>query len=91
MFEQNGNAIGDFNMIDQASGLVHRARQRGRHGRQGLSAGHRGEIASGSGQVQAHLHGRADRRNVGKPVRKIGYIDLMKIRDPRQEGKKAAE
>ena len=28
--------------------------------------------------------------NVGKPVRKIGYIDLMKIQDPEQEGAQAA-
>ena len=29
--------------------------------------------------------------NVGKPVRKIGYIDLMKIQDPDKKARKAAQ
>jgi hypothetical protein len=36
VLEANGNAIGDFNMIDGTTGLDHRARQRRRHRRQGL-------------------------------------------------------
>ena len=36
VFEQNGNAIGDFNMIDADQRPDHRARQRRRHRRQGL-------------------------------------------------------
>ena len=40
VFEQNGNAIGDFNMIDPSARPGHRARQRRRHRRQGLPGGH---------------------------------------------------
>ncbi len=36
VLEQNGNAIGDFNMISPTQGLDHRARRRRGHGRQGL-------------------------------------------------------
>ena len=67
----------------------HRARQWRRHRRQGLPAGQRGEncfpdLAKFKRVYKIELTDA----NVGKPVRKIAYIDLMKIRDPDKKARK---
>ena len=87
VFEQNGNAIGDFNMIDGTYGLViERDNGEGTADR-ACPAGQRGEscfpdLAKFKRVYKIELSDA----NIGKPVQKVGYIDLMKIQDP---GKKA--
>jgi hypothetical protein len=89
VFEQNGNAIGDFNMIDAASGLViERDNGEGTADR-ACPQGTRGDgcfpdIAKFKRVYKIEL----TEANVGKPVRKIAYIDLMKIRDPDHKARK---
>ena len=67
----------------------HRARQWRRHRGQGLPAGQRGEncfpdLAKFKRVYKVELSDA----NVGKPVRKIAYIDLMKIKDPDKKARK---
>ena len=88
-FEQNGNAIGDFNMIDGTSGLVIERDNGEGTADKACPQGTRGDncfpdIAKFKRVYKIEL-GDA---NVGKPVRKIAYIDLMKIRDPDHKARK---
>jgi hypothetical protein len=89
VFEQNGNAIGDFNMIDDRFGLViERDNGEGTkdkacpEGKAGTDCF--GDLAKFKRVVKIELSDA----NVGQPVRKVGYIDLMKIRDPNKKARK---
>ena len=79
--EQDGNAIGDFNMIDEHRGLVIE-----RDGGQGDL-----ELACKENQTEGCFENPAILKRVylididvpvGEPVKKLGYIDLMDINDP---------
>jgi hypothetical protein len=89
VFEQNGNAIGDFNMIDPTNGLVIERDNGEGTADKGCPQGVRGEncfpdVAKFKRVYKIELSDA----NVGKPVRKIGYIDLMKIRVPDKKARK---
>lgn len=88
-FEQNGNAIGDFNMVDATTGLIIERDNGEGTADKACPAGQRREdcfhdIAKFKRIYKVELTDA----NVGKPVRKIGYIDLMKIADPDRKAKK---
>jgi hypothetical protein len=90
VFEQNGNAIGDFNMIDATTGLIIERDNGEGTADKACPAGQRGEncfadIAKFKRVYKIELNDA----NAGKPVRKIGYIDLMKIKDPDKKARKA--
>jgi len=80
--ENDGNAIGDFNMIDETRGLIIE-----RDGGQGDA-----DMACASGQTEGCFEKPAMLKRVylinmdgvgnGEPVRKVGYIDLLNIQDP---------
>lgn len=79
--EQDGNAIGDFNMIDETRGLVIE-----RDSGQGDA-----ELACKDGETDNCFKNPALFKRVylididvapGAPVNKLGYIDLMDIQDP---------
>ena len=87
--EQNGNAIGDFNMIDASTGLIiERDNGEGTadkacaEGKKAPDCFH--DIAKFKRVYKVELTDA----NVGKPVRKIGHIDLMKIADPDKKARK---
>ena len=84
VFEQNGHAIGDFNMIDATSGLIIERDQRRRHRGQGLRRkAPDGPIASPTWRSSsASTRSSSATAMSAGPVRKIGFIDLMKITDP---------
>ncbi|MEM0908613.1 MAG: esterase-like activity of phytase family protein [Pseudomonadota bacterium] len=79
---QDGNAIGDFNMIDETRGLVIE-----RDGGQGHP-----DLACTDGATEGCFEKPALFKRVymidmagvepGQPVKKVGYIDLMDIADP---------
>ena len=81
-FEETGHAIGDFNMIDETRGLVIE-----RDGGQGDA-----ELACQDGKTENCFTNPARFKRIymidfagvenGQPVKKIGYIDLMNIKDP---------
>jgi hypothetical protein len=86
VLELNGNAIGDFNMIDGATGLIIE-----RDNGEGTT-----DKACPAGQKATNcFHDLAKFKriykieltdaNAGGPVRKIGSIDLMKIADPNKK------
>ena len=88
-FEANGNAIGDFNMIDASSGLIIERDNGEGTADKACAAGVRGtdcfpDIAKFKRVYKIELNDA----NVGKPVRKIAYIDLMKIQDPAKKARK---
>lgn len=79
-----GTNIGDFNMVDDTTGLIIE-----RDGGSGTAD----KACSDPAKPQADCFDKPAKHkriykiemtdaNVGKPVRKIGYIDLMKIADP---------
>lgn len=88
-FEANGNAIGDFNMIDGTTGLVIERDNGEGTADKACAAGVRGtdcfaDIAKFKRIYKIELTDA----NAGKAVRKIGYIDLMKIQDPDKKARK---
>ncbi len=88
-FEMNGNAIGDFNMIDATTALVIERDNGEGTPDKACPAGTRGancfpDIAKFKRVYKIEL-GDA---NAGKPVRKIGYIDLLQIQDPNRKARK---
>jgi len=88
-FEQNGNAIGDFNMIDGTTGLIIERDNGEGTTDKACPTGTRGtdcfpDIAKFKRVYKIELTDAT----VGKPVRKIGYIDLMAIQDPDKKAKK---
>ena len=89
VFEQNGNAIGDFNMIDATSGLIiERDNGEGTADKACPQGQPRRELLSGSRQIQARLQGRTVRRQ----CRQAGAQDRLYRPDEdqgsRQEGRK---
>lgn len=89
VLEQNGNAIGDFNMIDGTTGLIiERDNGEGTkdkacaEGTKGPDCFH--DLAKFKRIYKIELTDA----NAGQPVRKIGHIDLMNIADPDKKAKK---
>ncbi|MBK5960390.1 glycerophosphodiester phosphodiesterase [Rhodoplanes elegans] len=91
-FEQNGNAIGDFNMIDGATGLVIERDDFEGTADKACPAGATGTATESCfarpAQFKRVYKIELSDATVGKPVRKIGFIDLMKIQDPDKKAKK---
>ncbi|MFY7958788.1 MAG: esterase-like activity of phytase family protein [Elsteraceae bacterium] len=88
-FELNGNAIGDFNMIDGTTGLVIERDNGEGTADKACAPGLRGtdcfpDIAKFKRVYKIELSDA----NAGKPVRKIGHIDLMAIQDPDKKARK---
>ena len=89
VLETNGNAIGDFNMIDGTTGLIIE--------RDNLEGTADKACAAGAPTTNCFAKPAEFKRvykieltdaNAGGPVRKIGYIDLMKIADPDKKSRK---
>lgn len=87
--EQNGNAIGDFNMIDATTGLIiERDNGEGTadkacaEGTKGPDCFH--DLAKFKRVYKIELTDA----NAGGEVRKIGHIDLMNIADPDKKARK---
>jgi len=89
VLEQNGNAIGDFNMIDATTGMIiERDNGEGTadkacaEGTKGPDCFH--DLAKFKRVYKIELTDA----NAGQSVRKIGHIDLMKIADPDKKARK---
>ncbi|RAI41473.1 esterase-like activity of phytase family protein [Rhodoplanes roseus] len=91
-FEQNGNAIGDFNMIDASSGLIIERDDFEGTADKACPPGTAGAAAETCFAQPAKFKRvykiELSDATVGKPVRKIGFIDLMKIQDPDKKARK---
>ncbi len=89
VFEANGNAIGDFNMIDADAGLVIERDNGEGTTDKACANGVRGtdcfpDVAKFKRVYKIELNDA----NVGKSVRKIAHIDLMNIQDPNKKARK---
>ncbi|MEZ2408366.1 esterase-like activity of phytase family protein [Bosea sp. RCC_152_1] len=90
--EAKGLAIGDFNMIDATTGLIIERDNGEGTADKACAPGSRGpdcfhDIAKHKRIVKIEMTDA----NVGKPVRRIGYIDLMKIADPDGKAKQGTK
>ena len=89
--EQAGLAIGDFNMIDGTTALIIERDNGEGTADKACAQGQRGpdcfhDLAKFKRVVKIEM----TEANVGKAVRKIGFIDLMKIADPDGKAKQGA-
>lgn len=89
--EDKVNAIGDFNMIDATTALIIERDNGEGTADKACAAGQKGpdcfhDLAKFKRIVKIEMTDA----NVGKSVRKVGYIDLMKIADPDKKAKQGA-
>jgi hypothetical protein len=83
MLEANHHAIGDFNMIDATTGLIiERDNGEGTAANACPAGQKRTDCFHDLAQFKRVYKIEMTDSNVGGPVRKIGYIDLMNIADP---------
>ncbi|MDJ1159411.1 esterase-like activity of phytase family protein [Chelatococcus sp. SYSU_G07232] len=81
--EQNGHAIGDFNMIDATTGLIiERDNAEGSADKACPAGEKRPDCFEAPAKFKRVYKIELTDANAGGAVRKIGHIDLMKIRDP---------
>ncbi|TAJ31172.1 esterase-like activity of phytase family protein [Bosea sp. (in: a-proteobacteria)] len=90
--EARSNAIGDFNMIDATTGLIIERDDGEGTADKACPAGERRtdcfhDIARFKRIVKIEM----TEANAGKPVRKIGHIDLLAIRDPDGKAKQGTK
>ncbi|MDR6889669.1 MULTISPECIES: esterase-like activity of phytase family protein [Variovorax] len=81
--ETNGNAIGDFNMIDGTTGLIiERDNGEGTSDKACPEGQKRTDCFHDIARFKRVYKVELNDANVGGAVRKIGYIDLLNIADP---------
>ena len=89
VLEANQHAIGDFNMIDATTGLIiERDNAEGTAARACPEGQKRTDCFNDLAKFKRVYKIEMTDANVGKPVRKIGYIDLMNIADPKKLARK---
>ncbi len=88
-FEENGNAIGDFNMIDGATGLIiERDNGEGTSDKACAPGAPVTGCFSNLAKFKRVYKIELSDATLGKPARKIAFIDLMKIKDPNNKSRK---
>jgi hypothetical protein len=89
VLDQNGLAIGDFNMIDGTTGLIiERDNGEGTGDKACPQGEKRPDCFQEPAKFKRIVKIELSDANVNNPVRKIGYIDLMQIADPDRKAKK---
>ena len=87
--EANGNAIGDFNMIDGDTGLViERDNGEGTSDKACAEGQKRTDCFHDIAKFKRVYKIEMTDASVGGPVRKIGYVDLLNIADPQRIARK---
>ncbi|WP_411884125.1 esterase-like activity of phytase family protein [Polaromonas sp. YR568] len=87
--EANGNAIGDFNMIDATTGLIiERDNGEGTADKACPEGQKRTDCFHDIAKFKRVYKIEMTDANVGGPVRKVGYIDLLNIADPQKLARK---
>jgi hypothetical protein len=90
LLEPEAAAIGDFNMIDATTGLIiERDNGEGTADKACLEGKRAGNCFHDLAKFKRIVRIEMTDANVGAAVRKIGYVDLMKIRDPNEKARKA--
>jgi hypothetical protein len=87
--EANGNAIGDFNLIDADTGLIiERDNGEGTTDKACPEGQKRSDCFHDVAKFKRVYKIEMTDANVGGPVRKIGYVDLLNIGDPNHVSRK---
>ena len=87
--EANGNAIGDFNMVDATTGLIiERDNGEGTADKACPEGQKRSDCFHDIAKFKRVYKIEMTEANVGGPVRKVGYIDLLNIADPHKLARK---
>jgi hypothetical protein len=87
--EANGNAIGDFNMIDGTTGLIiERDNGEGTADKACPEGQKRTDCFHDIAKFKRVYKIEMTDANMGGPVRKVGYIDLLNIADPNKLARK---
>lgn len=90
VLEQNGLAIGDFNMIDGTTGLIiERDKGEGTADKACPAGEKRTDCFNDLARFKRVYKVELSDANANGPVRKIGFTDLMKIADPDKKARKA--
>lgn len=89
VMEGNHHAIGDFNMIDASTGLIiERDNGEGTEDKACPAGQRRTDCFHDLAKFKRIYKVELSDANAGGPVRKIAFIDLMKIQDPQKKSKK---
>ncbi|MCO4093809.1 MAG: esterase-like activity of phytase family protein [Acidovorax sp.] len=89
VLEANHHAIGDFNMIDQTTGLIiERDNGEGTADKACPEGQKRTDCFHDLARFKRVYKVEMSDANVGGEIRKVGYIDLMNIQDPNRLAKK---
>ncbi len=89
VLEQNGNAIGDFNMIDGTTGLIiERDNGEGTPDKACAQGQPTTNCFSSVAAFKRVYKIELTDANAGGPARKVGYVDLMRIADPDKKARK---
>jgi hypothetical protein len=89
MLEANHHAIGDFNMVDDTTGLIiERDNGEGTPDKACPEGTKRNDCFHDLPKFKRVYKIELNESNVNGPVRKIGHIDLMKIADPNKLSRK---
>jgi hypothetical protein len=89
VLENNAHAIGDFNMIDATMGLIiERDNGEGTADKACPEGQKRTDCFHDLAKFKRVYKVELTEANVGTPVRKVGYIDLMNIADPARLSRK---
>ncbi|MBB3997075.1 esterase-like activity of phytase family protein [Aureimonas pseudogalii] len=78
-----GAAIGDFNMLDATTALVIERDNGAGRAAQGCAGDPKADCFAAPAKLKRIVKIEMNEANVGGAVRKIGYIDLMDIADPK--------
>jgi hypothetical protein len=89
VLDQNGLAIGDFNMIDATTGLIiERDNGEGTADKACPQGEKRPDCFHDTAKFKRIVKIELSDANVNNAVRKVGYVDLMQIADPNKKAKK---
>ena len=89
VLEANHHAIGDFNMIDNTTGLIiERDNGEGTADKACPEGQKRADCFHDLAKFKRVYKVEMSDANVGGEIRKVGYIDLMNIQDPKRLAKK---
>ncbi|MFG1420212.1 esterase-like activity of phytase family protein [Roseixanthobacter liquoris] len=90
--EVNGNAIGDFNMVDATTGLIIERDNGEGTAEKACPAGQKGpDCFEAIAKFKRVYKIELTDANAGGAVRKIGHIDLMNIKDPAGKAKQGTK
>lgn len=88
---RDGVAIGDFNMLDATTALVIERDNGAGRAAQGCTGEPKPDCFAAPAKLKRIYKIEMSDANVGQPVRKVGYLDLMDVKDPDGKARQGTE